>query len=192
MRKMRETKKKEGKERIDDMMMMMREFFGILGLGFPFYSISLLIRTIGKRNERREEKRNLRRDGKGRGQQRPASPQGISPRGHIFLFYYMTGKLTMTFSLVSHQRSWIRRGACSSSFLFLFPSFFLFFGRNSYDMIMIITTIVMAMAIYQSERKMENGSSSSSSSSSSKNVLTFCFCFCFCFLLLLLDYSTQT
>lgn len=56
MRKMRETKNK-GKERIDDMMMM-REFFGILGLGFPFYSISLLtIRTIGKRNERREEKR---------------------------------------------------------------------------------------------------------------------------------------
>lgn len=37
-------------------------------------------------------------------------------------------------------------------------------------MIMIITTIFMAMAIYQSERKMENGSSSSSSS---KNVLTF-------------------
>lgn len=83
--KKRETRK--GKERIDDMMMM-REFFGILGLGFPFDSISLLIRTIGKRNERREEKRNLRRDGKGRGQQRPASPRGISPRGYIFLFYY--------------------------------------------------------------------------------------------------------
>lgn len=38
----------------------------------------------------REKERNLRRDGKGkgRGQQRPASPRGISPRGHIFLFYY--------------------------------------------------------------------------------------------------------
>lgn len=56
-----ERNKNKGKERIDDMMMM-REFFGILGLGFPFYSISLLIRTIGKRNERREEKRNLRRE----------------------------------------------------------------------------------------------------------------------------------
>lgn len=53
----KERNKNKGKERIDDMMMMMREFFGILGLGFPFYSISLLIRTIGKRNERREEKR---------------------------------------------------------------------------------------------------------------------------------------
>lgn len=53
----KERNKNKGKERIDDMMMM-REFFGILGLGFPFYSISLLIRTIGKRrgNEREREK----------------------------------------------------------------------------------------------------------------------------------------
>lgn len=57
----KERNKNKGKERIDDMMMM-REFLGILGLGFPFYSISLLIRTIGKRNERRDEKRNLRRE----------------------------------------------------------------------------------------------------------------------------------
>lgn len=119
------------------MMMMMREFFGILGLGFPFYSISLLIRTIGKRNERREEKRNLRRDGKGkgRGQQRPASPRGISPRGYIFFFYFiiMTGKLTMNFSLVS---SIVLDRARRLPFFFpfsIFPSIFLFFGRrNSY------------------------------------------------------------
>lgn len=145
-----ERNKNKGKERIDDMMMM-REFFGILGLGFLFYSISLLIRTIGKRNERRDEKRNLRRDGKGkgRGQQRPASPQGISPRGYIlFYFIIMTGKLTMTFSLVSLQRSWIGRGACPFSFLFPFFFFFSFsFGRGiPIIMIMIITTIVMAMA----------------------------------------------
>lgn len=58
-REKKERNKNKGKERIDDMMMMMREFFGILGLGFPFYSISLLtIRTIGKRrgNEREREK----------------------------------------------------------------------------------------------------------------------------------------
>lgn len=57
-RKKKERNKNKGKERIDDMMMM-REIFGILGLGFPFYSISLLtIRTIGKRrgNEREREK----------------------------------------------------------------------------------------------------------------------------------------
>lgn len=167
-------------------MMMMREFFGILGLGFPFYSISLLtIRTIGKRRgNEREEKRNLRRDGKGRGQQRPASPRGISPRGYIFFYFIiMTGKLTMTFSLVSLQRSWIGRGACHFSFLFPFSFFFSFsFGRGiSIIMIMIIITIVMAMALYQSERKMENGSSSSSSS---KNVLTF--------LLLLLLFASAT
>lgn len=55
MRKMRETKK-ERKERIDDM--MMREFFGILGLGFPFYSISFAYSNHWKeeREKRREEK----------------------------------------------------------------------------------------------------------------------------------------
>lgn len=120
-----ERNKNKGKERIDDMMMM-REFFGILRLGFPFCSISLLIRTIGKRREgKREKERNLRRDGKGRGQQRPASPQGISPRGIVFFYFIiMTGKLTMTFSLVSLQRSWIGRGACPFSFLFPFSFFF--------------------------------------------------------------------
>lgn len=127
----------------------MREFFGILGLGFPFYSISLLtIRTIGKRRGgKREKERNLRRDGKGRGQQRPASPQGISPRGYIFFYFIiMTGKLTMNFSLVSHQRSWIGRGACHFSFLFPFSflfSFSFFLGGIPIIMIMIIIKVLL-------------------------------------------------
>lgn len=139
-------------------------------------------------------------NGKGRGQQRPASPRGISPRGYIlFYFIIMTGKLTMTFSLVSHQRSWIGRGACHFSFLFPSSFFFSFsFGRGiPIIMIMIITTIVMAMAtlytnLNEKWKIAAAAARANSGSSSSKNVLTFCFCFCFCFLLLLLDYSTQT
>lgn len=167
MRKMRETKNK-GKERIDDMMMM-REFFGIWGLGFPFYSISLLIRTIGKRNERRDEKRNLRRE---RERERTAktciAARHFSTRIYFFYFIVMTGKLTMTFFHLFHQWSWIGRGACPFSFLFPFSFFFFFWGGGGgipIIMIMIIITIVMAMAtFYTNLNEMENRSSSSSSS----------------------------
>lgn len=122
-------------------------------------------------------------NGKGRGQQRPASPQGISPRGYIFfLFYYYDWEIDDDF--FTCFPSTVLDSARRLPFVFPFSLFFfflfLFWGGISIIMIMIIITIVMAMAIYQSERKMENRSSSSSS----KNVLTFCFCFCFCFLLL--------
>lgn len=154
-RKKRERNKNKGKERIDDMMMM-REFLGILGLGFPFYSISLLIRTIGKR---REKERNLRRE---RERERTAktciAARHFSTRIYFFYFIIMTGKLTMTFSLVS---SMVLDRARRLPFFFPFSFFlFLFWGGISIIMIMIIITIVMAMAIDQSERKMENRSSS--------------------------------
>lgn len=51
-----ERNKNKGKERIDDMMMM-REFFGILGLGFPFYSISFAYSNHWK--EEREKRREI-------------------------------------------------------------------------------------------------------------------------------------
>lgn len=70
----------------------------------------------------REKERNLRRE---RERERTAktciAARHFSTRIYFFFYFIiMTGKLTMTFSLVSLQRSWIGRGACHFSFSFLF------------------------------------------------------------------------
>lgn len=52
----KERNKNKGEERIDDMMMM-REFFGILGLGFPFCSISFAYSNHWKEERGKERER---------------------------------------------------------------------------------------------------------------------------------------